>query len=142
MKKTLIALCGALTLAAFADSAEPAPSAEAMGPRCPSAEACARPKRGPMQRPPMLTLSEKTTAEDIAAFKAEVAKKIDETAAAYAAKSGEDKKPVRIVLFTNEGMGPRQGMGPRGEGRGPRGDRPRRNRSGDAAAPKPAAEAK
>ena len=95
-----------------------------------------------MQRPPMLTLSEKTTAEDIAAFKAEVAKKIDETAAAYAAKSGEDKKPVRIVLFTNEGMGPRQGKGPRGEGRGPRGDRPRRNRGGDAEAPKPAAEAK
>ena len=99
MKKTLIALCGALTLAAFADSAEPAPSAEAKCPCRPSAEAGARPKRGPMQRPPMLTLSEKTTAEDIAAFKAEVAKKIDETAAAYAAKSGEDKKPVRIVLF-------------------------------------------
>lgn len=156
MKKTLIALCGALTLAAFADPAEPAPSAEAQAPRRPSAEAGARPMRGPMQRPPMLTIGEKTTAEEIAAFKAEVAKKIDETAAAYAAKSGEDKKPVRIVLFTNEGMGPRQGMGPRGEGRGPRGegmgprgegrgprgDRPRRNRGGDAEAPKPAAEAK
>ena len=136
MKKTLIALCGALSLAAFAEPAEPAPSAEAG----------ARPMRQ-MPKPTMLVSNEKTTAEDIAAFKVELAKKVDESFAAYGKKDGE-KQPVRLVLFSNEGMGRGQGMGPRGEGRGPRGegrgprgDRPRRNR-GEGDAQKPAAEAK
>ena len=146
MKKTLIALCGALSLAAFADPAEPAPSAEAG----------ARPPMRQMPKPTMLVIGEKTTAEDVAAFKAEVAKKIDDSFAAYAAKPAGEKQPVRLVLFSNEGMGrgpgmgprgegrgPRgEGRGPRGEGRGPRGDRPWRNRAGEGDAPKPAEEAK
>ena len=137
MKKTLIALCGVLSLAAFAEPAETAPAA-----------APARPMMRQMPKPTMLMINEKTTAEEIAAFKAEVAKKVDEAVASYAAKTGDDKKPVRLVLFSNEGMGRGQGMGPRGEGRGPRGegrgprgDRPRRNR-GEGDAQKPAAEAK
>lgn len=131
MKKTLIALCGALSLAAFAEPADPAPCPE--GRPCPPIEAGARPHRR-MQKPTMLMINEKTTPEDIAAFKNEVSKKIEESLASYAAKPDNEKQPVRLVLFSNDGMGRGRGpgMGQRGgEGRGPRADRPHGKREGE-----------
>lgn len=165
MKKLLIILCGvALTLTGAAQDAPKAegdkPAAKAEGDRPgvkaeegasrPSAEA--RQQRQRMrregmrnrQRPAMFVIDEKTTSEQIEAFKKEVCAKIDEAAKAYAAQEGEKKSPKNIILFVNdrpnraryEGMreggmrrGPRDGVrrGPReGGDRGPRegGDRP------------------
>ena len=158
MKKLMIILCGvALTLTG---AAQDAPKAKAEGDRPgvkaeegasrPSAEA--RQQRQRMrregmrnrQRPVTFAIDEKTTSEQIEAFKKEVCAKIDEAAKAYAAQEGEKKTPKNIILFVNdrpnraryEGMreggmrrGPRDGMrrGPRdGVRRGPRegGDRP------------------
>ena len=162
MKKLLIILCGvALTLtgaaqdapkaegdktAAKAEGDKPGIKAEEGASR-PSAEARQRMRREGMrnrQRPAMFVIDEKTTNEQIEAFKKEVCAKIDEAAKAYAAQEGETKTPKSVMLFVNdrrasarEGMreggmrrGPRDGMrrGPReGGDRGPRkggGDRP------------------
>ena len=164
MKKLLIILCGvALTLTGAAQDAPKAegdkPAAKAEGDRPgvkaeegasrPSAEA--RQQRQRMrregmrnrQRPVTFAIDEKTTSEQIEAFKKEICAKIDEAAKAYAAQEGEKKSPKNIILFVNdrpnraryEGMrdgvrrGPREGgdRGPReGGDRGPRkgGDRP------------------
>lgn len=164
MKKLLIILCGvALTLTGAAQDAPKAegdkPAAKAEGDRPgvkaeegasrPSAEA--RQQRQRMrregmrnrQRPVTFVIDEKTTSEQIEAFKKEVCAKIDEVAKAYAAQEGEKKTPKSVMLFVNdrrafarEGMreggmrrGPRDGMrrGPReGGDRGPRegSDRP------------------
>ncbi len=144
MKKLLIALCGALTLAAFAEPAAPAPEARPGTPP-PAADRAARPNRGPRQKPMMINISERTKPEEVAAFKAEVLKKIDDTVASFANQpAGERKRPVRLVLFSNEGMGPRgegRGRGPRGEGRGPGGEGrgPRPPRGEDKPAPAPEA---
>lgn len=158
MKKLMIILCGvALTLTG---AAQDAPKAKAEGDRPgvkaeegasrPSAEARQlrqRMRREGMrnrQRPVTFAIDEKTTSEQIEAFKKEVCAKIDEAAKAYAAQEGEKKSPKNIILFVNDrpnrarydgmregGMrrGPRDGMrrGPReGGDRGPRegGDRP------------------
>ena len=164
MKKIMTAICS--TVIAFTaiaqdvakqDGDKPGVKAEEGASR-PSAEA--RQQRQRMrregmrnrQRPVTFAIDEKTTSEQIEAFKKEVCAKIDEAAKAYAAQEGEKKTPKNIILFVNdrpnraryEGMreggmrrgprdgvrrGPRDGMrrGPReGGDRGPRegGDRP------------------
>ena len=164
MKKLLIILCGvALTLTGAAQDApkaegdKPAAKAEGDKPGVKAEEGASRPsaearqqrqrmRREGMrnrQRPAMFVIDEKTTNEQIEAFKKEVCAKIDEAAKAYAAQEGETKTPKSVMLFVNdrrafarEGMreggmrrGPRDGMrrGPReGGDRGPRkgGDRP------------------
>jgi hypothetical protein len=156
MKKLMIILWGvALT---FTGAAQDVPKAEGDKPVAKAEEAAARPsaearqqrqrmRREGMrnrQRPVTFAIDEKTTSEQIEAFKKEVCAKIDEAAKAYAAQEGEKKSPKNIILFVNdrpnraryEGMreggmrrGPRDGMrrGPReGGDRGPRegGDRP------------------
>lgn len=156
MKKLLVMLCGvAVAMTGVAQDApkaegdKPGVKAEEGAPR-PSAEA--RQQRQRMrregmknrQRPVTFVIDEKTTSEQIEAFKKGVCAKIDEAAKSYAAQEGEKKSPKNIILFVNdspsraryEGMreggmrrGPRDGMrrGPReGGDRGPRegGDRP------------------
>ena len=105
-----------------------------------------------VRRPATFIIDEKTTSEQIEAFKKDVCAKIEEAAKAYAAQEGEKKTPKSVMLFINdrrafsrEGMreggmrrGPRDGMrrGPReGGDRGPRegGDRGPR-KGGDRAA--------
>ena len=121
MKKSIIAICGAaLSLAAFAEPEAPEAAPEAPAAVRPARPA--RPERAPRQKPTFLQIDDKTTIEQIAAFKEEVSKKVDEAVAAYAAKDGDKKRPARIVLFVNDGsFGGPQGMGRGGEGRGPRG---------------------
>ena len=151
MKKIMTAICS--TVIAFTaiaqdvakqDGDKPGVKAEEGASR-PSAEArqqrLQRMRREGMrnrQRPLTFGINEKTTSEQIEAFKKEVCAKIDEAAKAYAAQEGEKKSPKNIVLFVNdrpnraryEGMreggmrrGPRDGVrrGPRdGVRRGPR----------------------
>lgn len=148
MKKSLIVCCSALlALAVFAD--EPAPSAEAAAPKAPRAERGPRGPRGPHMAPLMLPVTEKTTAEEVEAFKKKVIEKIDASYADYKAKAapeGQEKPMLHMALMVMErrpGMGPgMRGQGMRGQGpRGPRGDRgPRRGDAGDK--PAPEAEAK
>ena len=157
MKKLMIILCGvALTLTGAAQDASKA-KAEGDRPGVKAEEGASRPsaearqlrqrmRREGMrnrQRPVTFAIDEKTTSEQIEAFKKEVCAKIDEAAKAYAAQEGEKKTPKSVMFFVNdrrafarEGMreggmrrGPRDGMrrGPReGGDRGPRkgGDRP------------------
>lgn len=136
MKKTILSLCGALSLVAFAEGPVPPPATPAQPPR-PAMEAGNRPQRAmrPEMMPTRLVVTDATTPEQIAAFKAEVAKKIDEAIAANRAKPATEKRPLNLMFFANDGFSPRQGMnerpnmGPRGEGRGSRTDRPRRSAS-------------
>ena len=140
MKKSLIVCCSALlALAVFAD--EPAPSAEAAAPKAPRAERGPRGPRGPHMAPLMLPVTEKTTAEEVEAFKKKVIEKIDTSYADYKAKAapeGQEKPMLHMALMVME----RRPMGPGMRGpRGPRGDRgPRRGDAGDK--PAPEAEAK
>lgn len=140
MKKSLIVCCSALlALAVFAD--EPAPSAEAAAPKAPRAERGPRGPRGPHMAPLMLPVTEKTTAEEVEAFKKKVIEKIDASYADYKAKAapeGQEKPMLHMALMVME----RRPMGPGMRGpRGPRGDRgPRRGDAGDK--PAPEAEAK
>lgn len=155
MKKIMTAICSTvIALTAIAqdvakqDGDKPGVKAEEGASR-PSAEA--RQQRQRMRREGMrnrqrsvkFVIDEKTTSEQIEAFKKEVCAKIDDAAKAYAAQEGEKKSPKNIELFVNdrpnraryEGMreggmrrGPRDGVrrGPRdGVRRGPRegGDR-------------------
>ena len=83
MKKSIIAICGAaLSLAAFAEPEAPEAAPEAPAAVRPARPA--RPERAPRQKPTFLQIDEKTTPEQIAAFKEEVSKKVDEAVAAYA----------------------------------------------------------
>jgi len=146
MKKSAIAICGA-ALAAVAFAQEPAP-APAPAPEMPAAPAEGRafqrpdrPQRAqryrPVKRPPTLVIDEKTTPEQVEAYKKLVVEKIDAAFASYkdkpVAEGEEGKVPTRVMLmvmdrpFGGPGMGPGMGNGPKG----PRGDRPqgmRRNR--------------
>ena len=150
MKKMLIVCCSALVaLAVMAD--EPAPPAAGDAPKAPRAERGHR--GGPRMQPLMLRVTDKTTDEELAAFKRKVAEKIDARYAEYKAKAapeGQEKPPLNISLLMMErrpGMGPgARGQGPRGQGpRGPKGARgPRRGDAGDRPGPegdKPAPEA-
>lgn len=151
MKKSLVVFCGAvLCLAAFAEESAVADAAAEK----PAAVESQRPHRGfdhvnRMNRPKpvALVINEKTTAEQIEAYKKEVAEKIDAAFTGYASKeAGENgvKQPTRIMLMVNDrmmgrpgmgpgmgpGTGPGMGRGPKGQGmgkggrRGPRGARP------------------
>lgn len=155
MNKSVLSFCGAaLVFAAFAQEPAPAPEAKADQP-------AVKAERGPRQMRPrpqqsILTIDDKTTDEQVEAYKKEVAAKIDAAVAAYKAKpteEGKDKAPTRVMLMVMDrpfGMGPNghPGMGGRGMGRGmgqkgprgPRGDRPARP-DGDKA-PEAAPEAK
>ena len=139
MKKSLIAICGAvLALASFAEPEAPA-EAPAQPPK--RMERRERPNRANRPAPTMLKLDANTTPEQVEAFKKQVAEKIDAAVAAQAAKTGDDKAATTIVLFVNDrpiGMG----MGQRGPGQGGRrgpGQRgPRGNRPAEAPEPAPA----
>ena len=150
MKKSLIAICGAvLALASFAEPEAPA-EAPAQPPK--HMERRERPNRANRPAPTMLKLDANTTPEQVETFKKQVAEKIDAAVAAQAAKTGDDKAPTTIVLFVNDrpigmGMGQRggqrgPGMGQRGPGQGGRrgpGQRgPRGNRPAEAPEPAPA----
>lgn len=166
MKKTLIAFCGAaLCLASFADETvcdgaaeQPACVEGAASKAAPARQCPRRPEfAGRMNRPKpvALVINEKTTADQIEAYKKEVAEKIDAAFTGYATKeAGENgvKAPTRIMLMVNDrpmgrpGMGPGMGRGPKGPGmgrggrRGPKGERPE-GAPAPEAAPETAAEA-
>ena len=166
MKKTLIAFCGAaLCLASFADetvcdgaAGQPACVEGAAAKATPARQCPRRPEcAGRMNRPKpvALVINEKTTADQIEAYKKEVAEKIDAAFTGYATKeAGENgvKAPTRIMLMVNDrpmgrpGMGPGMGRGPKGPGmgrggrRGPKGERPE-GAPAPEAAPEAAAEA-
>ena len=145
MKKSAIAICGAV-LAAVAFAQEPAPAPECGNPSAPAEKpAFQRPDRPQRakpgrqgQRPSALVIDEKTTPEQVEAYKKLVAEKIDAAFASFKDKpvaEGEAKAPTRVMLmvvdrpFGGPGRGPAmgQGNGPKG----PKGDRPqgaRRNR--------------
>lgn len=93
------------------------------------------------QRPMMFVITEKTTSEQIEAFKKEVCSKIDETAKSFAAQEGEMKAPKSIMLFVNDRVFNQREGGLR---RGPRdGDAAkRRGPREDASRPTVPAEAK
>lgn len=150
MKKSMLMCCSALfALAVFAD--EPAPAPEAGMPKAPQGERGPRGMRGPRQAPVMIQITDKTTAEEVEAFKKNVMEKIDKSYAEYKAKpapEGAEKPALHVGVMIVErrpGMGPGmrgpgqgQGMGP--GMRGPRGDRgPRRGGAGDKPAPAPEA---
>ena len=174
MKKSLIVCCSALlAFAVFAE--EPAPRAEDDAPGAPRAERGPRgPRAGrnPRRAPLMLTVSEKTTDEEVEAFKKKVLAKIDASYSEYkekAAPEGQEKPVMNMALMVMErragmepgkrragmepgkrraGMEPgKRGPGMRGSGRrgpGLRGERgAQRPRRGDAGEkPAPEAEAR
>ncbi len=152
MKKLMVAFCGA-ALAAVAFAQEPAASAEAReacGKCCAAKEGVkakaeakkearkARAERGPrgMQGRPrqnVFVINDKTTAEQLEAYKKQVCERIDAAAKAYADKQvadGEKKMPVRVMLNVIDRPFGRPGM--EGGRRGPHGDRPRRGPAPDA----------
>ena len=157
MKKSAMAVCGAV-FAAVAFAQEPAPAPEGATPASRAGGAPLpkpdRPQRGNRVRqsqPPMtFVIDEKTTAEQIDAFKKELAAKVDAAFEAYKAKpapeNGEAKPHTRIMLMVTDRSfgGPRMGKGP-GAGRGGNGERPqgmRGLRGPKPEAPAPADDAK
>lgn len=137
MKKLMVVFCSAVL--ACASVAQDAPKAEVEKPAVKSEGSAVkvdgdkigvksegRIKRQRMrregvrrQRPMMFVITEKTTSEQIEAFKKEVCSKIDETAKAFAAQEGEKKNPKSIMLFVNDrAFSQREG----GVRRGPRGN--------------------
>lgn len=96
-------------------------------------------------RPLALRLTPETTADDVEAFKRQVAEKIDAVFARSRDGAGEARTPVAITLIVNDrpGKGP-QAKGARpGRGKGRRGEGPRRHprceggEAGEAEAPVP-----
>ena len=107
MKKSAIAICGAV-LAAVAFAQEPAPAPECGNPSAPAEKpAFQRPDRPQRakpgrqgQRPPALVIDEKTTPEQVEAYKKLVAEKIDAAFASFKDKpvaEGEAKAPTRVL---------------------------------------------
>ena len=140
MKKSLMIVCGALALGAFAEPGAPAPGCPLNG--APDA-ALARPDRpqmpGGFQMPTMFTIDGNTTPDQIKELKKQFNDKVDAAFAAQANKTGDDKKPTTVVYMVNEGgfgFGG-MGMGPQGFGgrRGPGGKGPGMAPNGQGRAP-------
>jgi len=116
MKKTMIALCGALSLAAFAEPEAPeAGCACGQAKEAPKAEMRANRE---VKAPLVLNLDEGTTLDQIEAFKKDVLAKIDAAVAVKpeGCKCGKEgckcpKAQKKVVVFVGDGA---PGMGRRG----------------------------